>query len=95
MYALRLVVAARHYQNPDAAVWVLDGLLVHCGSGSTSVTVMGGGSGIVPTRYIGAAGSWSISVAPDYTNSGVAVTVTGAVGTTVHWTASAEATEAS
>lgn len=94
LYAVRLVVAARHYQNPDAAVWVLDGLLVHCGSGSTSVTLMGGGPGIAPTRYIGAAGSWSISVAPDYTNSGVAVTVTGVAGTTVHWTASAEATEA-
>lgn len=95
LYALRLVVAARHYQNPDAAVWVLDGLLVHCGTGSTSVTLMGGGSGIAPTRFIGAAGSWSVSVAPDYANSGVAVTVTGAAGTTIHWTASAEATEAS
>ncbi len=93
LYALRLVVAARHYQNPDAAIWVLDGLLVHCGAGSTSVTLMGGGAGIAPTRFIGAAGSWSISVAPDYTNSGVAVTVTGASGTTLHWTASAEATE--
>ncbi len=94
LYAVRLVVAARHFQNPDAATWLLDGLLLHCGSGSTAVTLVGGGTGISPTRFIGTGGSWTIAVAADLTNSGLSVSATGAAGTTIHWTASVETTEA-
>jgi hypothetical protein len=93
LYAVRLVVGARHYNSPDAAVWVIDGLLLHCDGGTTGVTLEGGGAGIAPNKSMGSAGSWSIAVAPDNTNSGLAVTVTGAASTPIHWTASVEATE--
>ncbi len=93
LYAVRLVVGARHYNSPDAAVWVIDGLLLHCDGGTTGVTLEGGGAGIAPNKSMGSAGSWSIAVAPDNANSGLAVTVTGAASTPIHWTASVEATE--
>ncbi len=93
LYGLRIVVVARHYEAADAAVWLLDSLLLHRGSGPGSVVLAGGGTGIGPARYIGAGNAWSVTVTGDVVNGGLNVTVTGATGYPLHWTASVDATE--
>jgi hypothetical protein len=93
LYGLRLMVAARHYQGSDAAIWLLDGLLLHRGSGAGSVTLTGGGNGLPPSKSIGSGSGWSIAVTADTLNGGLNISATGAAGYTLHWTASVEATE--
>ena len=93
LYALRVVVAARHYEAADAAVWLLDGMLLHRASGAGSVTLTGGGTAIPPNKFIGSGAGWSIAVASDTINGGLSITVIGAAGYPLRWTASIDATE--
>ncbi len=93
LYGLRVMVMARHYNEADAATWLLDGLLLHRGSGAATVTLTGGGTTITPMKAIGSGGAWSITVAADTVNGGLGITVIGAVGYPLHWVASVDATE--
>lgn len=74
-------------------IGTLDGLLLHRGGGQGSVTLTGGGTEIAPTRFLGTGGAWSVSVTGDTATGGLNITVIGAAGFTLHWTASVAATE--
>lgn len=94
IYSVRLSVAARHTQGTNAATWVLDGLLLYRGVGPSSVSLIGGGTNLTPTRFIGSGSTWSISVAADTVRGGLSISAVGATPTMINWTASVETTEA-
>lgn len=92
--AIRIVVVGRHINAQDVAAWRLDPVIVSCGGGTSTVTVVGGGTAIAPMTSTGSVTGWSINVTADTANGGLNITATGASGYVIDWTAEVSGPEA-
>jgi len=89
----RLVVTAKQAATTNAATWVADVAMVRGNGAGTTVLYGGAASGLAPSFSNGTVTGWSIAIAADVTNGGLAVSVTGPASVTVNWTARLVAAE--
>lgn len=85
--AVRISIAARETATgAGKAIW--DGvLMVRRDSVAGATFVTGGFSATAPTLAAGTTAGWVVTTSADTTNGGLAVTVTGAAATAIHWVA--------
>ena len=67
----------------DTARWTIDGAIKR-GAGA-GTTAMVGTPTVTMTHFDAGAATWVVAVTADTTNGGIAVTVTGALATTIRW----------
>ena len=75
----------------DTARWTIDGAIKR-GANAAS-TAMVGTPTVTMTHFDAGAATWVVAVTADTTNSGIAVTVTGAAATTIRWVCRINTTE--
>lgn len=75
----------------DTARWTINGAIKR-GANAAS-TAMVGTPTVTMTHFDAGAATWVVAVTADTTNGGIAVTVTGALATTIRWVAKIETTE--
>jgi hypothetical protein len=93
VFAGRLFVVAKQTGAVNAAIWRID-LSAARGNGvGTVVLIDGSSSAVAPTASTGTVTGWSLTVAADTTNGGIAVSGTGAAATTINWVARFAAVE--
>lgn len=95
VYALRVTVTARRTDvTGNAATWIYDGGLLYGGSSAATVSYTGTGAPSI-TQSLGTTTGWAIGLAADNSIGGLALSVTGATGQTINWTAKVETAEVS
>ena len=75
----------------NGAAWSIEGAIMRGANAASTVLI-----GTPTVNRVGAtagASAWSVALTADTTNGGLAVTVTGAAGTTIRWVCKAETTE--
>ena len=75
----------------DTARWTVNGAIKR-GANAAS-TVMVGTPTVTMTHFDAGAATWVVAVTADTTNGGIAVTVTGALATTIRWVCRIDTTE--
>jgi hypothetical protein len=89
----RLIVVAKAAGAVNAAVWRIDVTAARGNGVGTVVLIDGTSSAVAPTASTGTVTGWSLTVAADTTNGGIAVSGTGAAATTINWVARYTAVE--
>jgi hypothetical protein len=83
----RLTVIAKAAGGTAAAKWLVDLSAVRGSGGSTVVVFEGATASLAPTASSGTGSAWRLTIAADTSNGGIAVSGTGAAGTTINWVA--------
>jgi hypothetical protein len=86
-YAGLLIVTAKATGTTDAATWRVNVSALRGSGVGTLVVYEGAATAIAPTASNGTGSTWRLDIAADTTNGGIAVTGTGAAGTTIVWSA--------
>jgi hypothetical protein len=86
-YAGLLEVTAGAQGSLNSASWFIQVAARRGANAAATVVYGGGGTAIAPTFSEGAGSAWRLDITADTTNGGIAVTVTGAVATTIIWSA--------
>ena len=84
----RITIMCKNPATGDTKTWVVDNLVAKRGVGVGSITLNGSSSTITPTAVYtsdSALAACAVTLAPDTTNGGIAVTATGLAATTLHW----------
>lgn len=86
------VIAYTTGGTAGAATYIVNGMLLHRRTNAASTTLTGGGT-ITASNSTGTITGWVVAITADTTNAGLTITVTGASGQTIFWTATAITTE--
>jgi hypothetical protein len=83
----RITILCKNPATGDTKTWVVDNLVAKRGASQSAITLNGSSSAISPAAVYtdSALAACAVSLAPDTTNGGIAVTATGIAGTTLHW----------
>lgn len=87
-YTGRLQVIGKATGTTDAAVWHVDVSALRGNGVATTALFQGASVALLPTASNGTGSVWRLDIAADTTTGGIAVTVTGALATTINWSAS-------
>jgi len=86
-YAGVLTVRAKAQGSTASATWRINLSAVRGSGVGTLVVDEGAGASIAPAASNGTGSAWRLTVAADTTNGGIAISGTGAAGTTINWVA--------
>lgn len=92
----RITIMCKNPATGDTKTWVVDNLVAKRGSSISAITLNGSSSTINPSAVYSsdsALSACSVSLAPDTTYGGIAITGTGLASTTLHWSVKASPLE--
>ncbi len=87
VYAGRLTVTGKATGSTAVATWNVEVSALRDSTAASVVVFQGVSAALAPTASNGTGSAWRLDIAADTTNGGIAVTVTGAVATTINWSA--------